>query len=536
MEQFDVVISGYGPTGQASASLLSRMGHRVCVIERWPSLYGLPRLCTIDGETARIVQAAGDVDEALRDSHQLKRTLLLNEDHELILKMDHDRYSVSGYPSHISMYQPHIEDAMDAAAREHGATVYQGWEVQSWTQDDDIVTIQVHKTESDDPAESMTIQARYLIGADGARSIVRESAGIERDGSEFRSAWICVDAIRKRVLPKFWGLSEDMRESVIMAAPEGRAFAVIPIGDRRLRFEFYADPESTHDERMSFDAGYEVLERVHGLTRDDVEIYRTVMFPFQSRLARSWQSGRVLLAGDAAHTMTPFLAQGACSGLRDAINLSWKLDLVLRGVSDPALLKTYFTERFPQVEEVVTVSEQIGRWAMELDSEKARQRDRDLLEGSVLPPPPPAADIDEGVLLNEGTEPVVGQLAPQGRVSFEGREGRFDDVVGWGFQLIMRDVDVAVSLSDDDRAFLETIRCTIVGVGEVAGPGIARDLDGAYAAFLSEHRIAGFLARPDFYVFAAVHDATDVQAVVSQLRIQLSASRDQASAGTVPVG
>ena len=327
-----------------------------------------------------------------------------------------------------------------------------------------------------------------------------------------------------------------MRESVIMAAPEGRAFAVIPIGDRRLRFEFYADPESTYDDRMSFDAGYEVLERVHGLTRDDVEIYRTVMFPFQSRLARSWQSGRVLLAGDAAHTMTPFLAQGACSGLRDAINLSWKLDLVLRDVSDPALLTTYFTERFPQVEEVVTVSEQIGRWAMELDSEKARQRDRDLLEGSVLPPPPPLADIDDGVLLDVATEPVVGQLAPQGRVSIDGREGRFDDVVGWGFQLIMRDVDVATLLSDEEREFLDSIRCTVMGVGDVDGPGIARDLDGSYAAFFSEHQIAGFLARPDFYVFAALHEASDVHVAVAQLRLQLSASRDQTSADALPVG
>ena len=186
MEQFDVVISGYGPTGQACASLLSRMGHRVCVIERWPSLYGLPRLCTIDGETARIVQAAGDVDAALRDSHQLKRTLLLNEDHQLILKMDHDRYSVSGYPSHISMYQPHIEDAMDAAAREHGATVYQGWEVQSWTQDGESVSIEARKTESDDPADTMSIQARYLIGAGGARSPRRGAARIQRGGAGIR--------------------------------------------------------------------------------------------------------------------------------------------------------------------------------------------------------------------------------------------------------------------------------------------------------------------------------------------------------------
>src|SRR5689334_10832633 len=96
MEEYDVVISGYGPTGQTAASLLSRLGHRVAVFERWPTMYGLPRLCSIDGESCRIVQAAGDVDAALSDSTEVRQYKLVDGKGEILLDITWDDERVCG--------------------------------------------------------------------------------------------------------------------------------------------------------------------------------------------------------------------------------------------------------------------------------------------------------------------------------------------------------------------------------------------------------------------------------------------------------
>ena len=110
---FDIAVVGYGPTGLVAASLLGQRGHRVVVCERWPSLYGLPRLTHIDDETARALQAAGDVDAALRDSSPTEYTWV-NGAGELLLKIPAAPAGPMDYPTHISMYQPDVEDAIDA--------------------------------------------------------------------------------------------------------------------------------------------------------------------------------------------------------------------------------------------------------------------------------------------------------------------------------------------------------------------------------------------------------------------------------------
>jgi 3-(3-hydroxy-phenyl)propionate hydroxylase len=332
---YDVVISGYGPTGLAAASLLARRGHRVCVFERWPSLYGLPRMATIDGESARIIQAAADIDQALRNSEPRRRYILANGDGEILIDMNWDTPDVSGFPHRISLHQPDIEDAMDAAARAHGAEINQGWEVVALTQDDARVTVTARERIVRDGAEpawgrERRVTARYVIGADGARSAGREALGIERESWPFRAAWLSCDMTRKRPLPNFWGLSPDARIAVIFCAPAGRAHSIIPLGRAILRLNFQVDPDAPPADALTRAAAYRYLKSVYGLTEDDVTVYRQAVYPFEGKLARRWREGRVFLAGDAAHVMTPFLGQGGCSALRDAMNLAWKLDLVLR--------------------------------------------------------------------------------------------------------------------------------------------------------------------------------------------------------------
>ena len=106
----------------------------------------------------------------------------------------------------------------------------------------------------------------------------------------------------------------------------------MPIGRKRIRFEFLVDPDEDHSELLVPEIGYDFLRKAFGLTEKEVRIYRQVVYPFEGKVAEDWRVGNAFLVGDAAHLMPPFLGQGACSALRDSINLAWKLDLALKGV------------------------------------------------------------------------------------------------------------------------------------------------------------------------------------------------------------
>lgn len=178
-------------------------------------------MATIDGESARIIQAASDIDAALQHSVPRKRYLFANEKGEVLLDNDWDRPDISGFPFRISLHQPDIEDAMDLAARQRRAEINQGWEVCDLSQAEGYATVTAREQGSGRERE---VQARYVIGADGARSTVRRLLDIERESWPFRSAWLSFDATRKRALPNFFGVSPDGQVAAIFCVGWPRPF------------------------------------------------------------------------------------------------------------------------------------------------------------------------------------------------------------------------------------------------------------------------------------------------------------------------
>jgi flavoprotein hydroxylase len=216
------------------------------------------------------------------------------------------------------------------------------------------------------------------------------------------------------------------------------------------------------------------------------------------------------------------MGQGLCSGLRDAANVAWKLDLVLRGLASDSLLDTIDSERQPQNEWIIALAVEMGRVSCVLDAGAAAERDAGL-RAAGSPPPLEFAPLGGGALRDSGGElaPLAGTLSVQGRVAGPRGEGLFDDVVGRGFVLLFADGDPHAQLSADQLATLELLDATVVSLDPRAACAV-RDLDGRLTAWLREAGVAAVLVRPDFYVFGAARSAEDLPALFDQLRARLA--------------
>lgn len=519
---FDVIVSGYGPAGLALTSLLARQGVKVAAVERFPTLYGQPRLCTIDGESARIVQAAGDVDFAFRESSWCRRYDMYGANGEFLGSIDWSDLHVGGYPGRISFYQPDVETTMDEHAKARGAEILQGWEMKSLNQDDDSVEVEIEKRElgyGEEGGETRTLRAKYVVGCDGARSFVRDAVGIERKDFGFSDAFLSIDVERLRPLDDKYAVAHSISKP-------GRTVAYIPIGRNRMRFEFLVDPDADHSAMLVPEIGYDFLKQAFGLTPEDVRIYRQVVYPFVGKLANKWKVGRTFIAGDAAHLMPPFLGQGACSALRDAANLSWKLGLVVKDFAPESILDSYEVERAPHAGALVEGSVLVGQAVCERDPEKAAIRDEMTRSGQAPPPPDDQPALVDGILNRDENGEIsspVGEIMEQGIGKLNGETGRFDDLTEWGFQVIGWEFDPNEVLTPEQLSFLESIGTTVIrATSDHRIEGAWLDMDRTYEAWFTDHDLArGVVVRPDFNVFGVVKDPEDLRNLVDDLRAQM---------------
>jgi 3-(3-hydroxy-phenyl)propionate hydroxylase len=504
---YEVAIVGYGPTGMVAASLLGRLGVSVVVIERWPGLYGLPRLTHIDDETARTIQASGDAQHALRDSSPAE-SRWVNAKEETLLFIPAPEGDM-GYTSHISMYQPDIESAIDDRIRQYpNVTLKQGWALVGIQQDADGVDLTIGRWEGRAIAGSdhETVRAQYVIAADGSKSRVRELLDVERDDLGFSEKWANVDTEWRHTPDPSFGLAK------VYCDPE-RGHMFMGIGTRRLRFEYAVlatdDPERSGTEEES----WQFLHDMHGLTPEDLAIVRRVVYNFESRVAQTWRVGRVFLAGDAAHTMPPYLGQGACSGIRDANNLAWKLHLRLTGRAGDELLDSYELERRPHVDVITRMSIGLGEVANMTDGVKAAERDAAFKAGH-MPPAPEFPPVLDGVLQPRRGGPAAGAIGfptPQGHLREGERQALGDEILGYRFALISR-IDPRADLSAAQEKVLDTL-----GVAVLALDGSVIDVDGAYGAFLDRLGAEAALVRPDFLLFGVADTRIAIGDLIDEL-------------------
>ena len=513
--EYDVILVGYGPVSEALALMLGRQGRRVAVCERWRERYPLPRAVCIDHELYRVLMANG-LGAALQNITQPGPLYQwFNAEWKELLTIDWSKPSISGGVEVNFVHQPTFESAMDEAVRaQPSVDLFLGCEVIAVSQDSAgaVVTIR------EDSAER-TLTARYVIGCDGANSLVRAAIGGEQKDQGFDADWLVIDVrlkpgvtIERLGIPAAGQYCDPRRPTTIV--PAGISGSQV-----YRRWEFMRMPGESVAELEREARVWELLGPWAG--PDEVELVRHKVYNFRSLLATRWRDRRLLIAGDAAHVMPPFMGQGMCSGLRDAWNLSWKLGLVLDGRADDRLLDSYQVERQPHVEQLIDLSIYLGKVICVLDPEAAAARDQAFFERTA-PPPPAFPHLTDGLFHRpdgHDFQPGAGLLSPHVEIEQGGRVARLDDVDGGeGFLLVARGLDPAVA-----TRVLDEFPIRVVELGTKVGS--ARDKDGRLDSFLDAQGWSAMIIRPDFFVYGGATDGPALE------RLALALADDLARAG-----
>jgi 2-polyprenyl-6-methoxyphenol hydroxylase-like FAD-dependent oxidoreductase len=510
---YDVAIVGYGPTGMTLAALLGQLGRRVVVLERYTGLYNLPRAACFDDEIMRTFQKLGLVEEISRGAEVQPGYEWINGAGETLVEFQYDNPAPGGWAALYMMFQPHIEAVLDRCDKSLPTVeVRQGVTVSGIEQDQDAVTLRG----TDANGEAASVRARYVVGADGGNGVTRRTFGERIDDYGFQENWLVCDfRLRGTVLPPRF------RQVCDPAQP----IAIVNIGPGYHRFSFMLDPDETAERATRHEGVWSRVARY--LTKDNAEIIRVANYVFRSRIVKQWRHGRVFLAGDAAHEMPPFLAQGMCSGIRDSHNLAWKLDLVLAGRAGDALLDTYQPEREPHVRFITEKAIELGRVQTMRDPVKARERDERLFAQRRAHKGPEKLRYPG---LKGGLVSGSGEFFPQGRVRLNGREALFDDIVGPGWSMIADDPAVLEALPASQRDAWKTLGGKIAAVAAAPGAGALEDLDGTYRAWFAAHSCSVAVVRPDWYLYGTARNGRELTALLEKLTQSLQPQPAHAAA------
>ncbi len=239
----------------------------------------------------------------------------------------------------------------------------------------------------------------------------------------------------------------------------------------------------------------------------NARVERHAVYTFNARYAEQWRAGRVFVAGDAAHLMPPFAGQGMCSGLRDAANLAWKIDLVLGGVAADELLDSYQSERLPSAKAAIDFSMELGGVICVADPAEAAARDEAMAAGvGDEPAPVPGLPAITAGFIHPSAPHAGTQLV-------QGREGGrlFDEAYGNGWRLVVLGADVEC-IGRNERAWFESVGGRVVALADPDPPSIR---------WFGEHDTSCALQRPDFYLYGTASTAQEATTLLADLRDHL---------------
>lgn len=331
-----VLIVGAGPTGLALAAALAQGGIRCAVIERRRERAAMSRAFTLEPRTMELLNVRGWMDDFLARGRVCQHPPLGDDD----VRLDYGLLDTP-FPFSLTIPQCETETVLEKFAVNAGASVLRGTQVVALRQDEHGVEL----TLQDEDREYVE-RADFVVGCDGVDSTIRAAIGVGVESREYDASSIMADT-KLRKPPDHSEYARITRRGMVAVFPfqDNETYRVI-VFDRE-RMQTPAEVPLTLEELT------DSCSAILGFDIEPHDPQWLTRFRSSQRQAERYRVGRVLLAGDAAHTQLPSGGQGLQTGIQDAMNLEWKLRAELAGWAPPGLLDTYESERHPMATEIL---------------------------------------------------------------------------------------------------------------------------------------------------------------------------------------
>ena len=346
MKNFDVAIIGFGPVGATAANMFAKSGFNIIVVESKFDIWDIPRAVHFDGQTQRIFQSMGIMDQIDKIIDPATEVKFLDAKGKELIHLGgmNEGYQLNGYVEDVFFNQPKFEKILrDNAKKYENIDLKLGYELINLEANDGINNLKIVNSSSE---ESFT--AKYVLGCDGADSFIRKSLKIESHDFKCDQDWVVVDYL----VDEKYSIEDRCRYQI---CDYKRPTTLLPITENHVRWEFMIKPDDDIS-NMENESTIRNLMEPHlwrlnpQITKESGTLLRSSKYTFHGLLAKDFKYKNCFLIGDAAHQTPPFLGQGLCQGIKDAYNLVWKINGIDKHHYSKKILDTYTIER----SEVVT--------------------------------------------------------------------------------------------------------------------------------------------------------------------------------------